>query len=140
MFACLFTLKIENRADTIRGVFKTMHRTRVCIKPMILILVIICLPSIAHADAYTNALYNEAVDLSVDPETDVNMSVAIQKSVVGHGFKQEGFQSMLDERYHGTYVFYKRLSDKNRLVAYETYRETADIESLRLLIMDLLVN
>lgn len=121
-----------------------MRRTLADIKPTppafyFVILVILCLPSFAQADAYTDALQSEAAELSVDPETDANKPATTQKLGVDHSSGQEAFQTMLAKHYHGTYVFYKRLSSENRLVAYEAYKETPDIEPLRRLIMDLLV-
>ncbi|HID82346.1 MAG TPA: hypothetical protein EYH06_04530 [Chromatiales bacterium] len=122
-----------------------MHRTHKYAKPRLpalyfIIFVILCSPSIAQADDYTDALQSEAADLSVDPETDANKPATAQKLVVDHNFGQEAFQTMLAQHYHGTYVFYKRLSSEKRLVAYEAYKKTPMIEPLRRLIMDLLVN
>lgn len=93
----------------------------------------------AHADAYLNALQDEAADLSVDPRTTANKSAA-EKAAENKDLQQDAFESMLDEHFQGTYIFYTRLSDENRALVYQAYTKTPDVNPLRQMIVDLLVN
>lgn len=93
----------------------------------------------AHADAYLDALQDEATDLSVDPKTAASKFTA-EKAADYKGLQQGSFESMLDKHYHGTYIFCTRLSDENRALVYRAYTKTPDINPLRQMIVDLLVN
>ena len=109
----------------------------VMISAVMLLAVIHMMP--AHADAYLDALQDEAADLSVDPETAATKPGA--EEVVGDkNLKQAAFESMLDKHYHGTYIFYTRLSEESRALVYQAYTKSPDVKPLRQMIMDLLVN
>ena len=91
-----------------------------------------------HADAYLDALQDEAEELSVDPETAANKSAG--ETARSGDLSQTAFEKMLDKQFHGTFIFYSRLTEKNRLLAYQAYIKNPDIDLLRKTIMDLLVN
>jgi hypothetical protein len=50
--------------------------------------------------------------------------------------KKQDFEKLLEERYHGSYIFYKKLPERTQLEIYEDYRRGAEIPKLREKIID----
>lgn len=50
--------------------------------------------------------------------------------------KKQDFEKLLEERYHGSFIFYKKLPERTQLEIYEDYRRGAEIPKLREKIID----
>lgn len=98
------------------------------------------------ADAYSDALMEEASGLSVDSQTSSSTQGGASRPVsssdwslsgqsLGEGLpsnlSQEKFEEVLKKLYYGTYAFYSNLTAGDALKVYNAYLETSDIDKIR---------
>ena len=112
-----------------------------------------CLQSgvvLAQEDAYLRELESEAEGVKVDPETDRTQPGPAPESFTGSwgadkqnleeglppGLDREGFDSALEARFYGSYIFYRDLPRKARDEVYQNYTAGAGIDELRKLIIE----
>jgi hypothetical protein len=89
----------------------------------------------AVADGYLDALKAEAT--SVTP-TQLEHRAGSDREGALRTDDQPQMEQWLQQEFMGTYVFYKNLSDRKKLIVYQAYRDGAPIEELRTTINDLL--
>ncbi len=108
------------------------------------VFVLICLSisSGVYADSYLDALESAADDLAVDPATtggeaaepDEQLVEDTAPETVGDmpvGMDQAALELFLEEKYLGSYAFYKRLDVKGKSFIYKEYVNTPSIEHVR---------
>ncbi len=106
--------------------------------------------ALAQEDAYLRELESEAQEVRVDPKTDRTRPEVVPESFTGSwgadkqkleaglppGLGREAFDSALEERFYGSYIFYRDLPRKARDEVYNHYTAGAGIDELRKLIIE----
>ena len=105
---------------------------RACL-PIIFAGLLFYLPAVLAQDAYLDALADEAAHLEDGPSD----TAARDLGGMPKGLDMAGFEDAMKKKFFGSYLFYSKLSDEQKQLAYETYRQDNDIETIRKKIMDL---
>ncbi len=104
----------------------------------------------AQEDAYLRELESEAQEVRVDPKTDRTRPEVVPQSFTGSwgadkqnleeglpsGLGREAFDAALEERFYGSYIFYRDLPRQARDEVYNHYTAGAGIDELRKLIIE----
>ena len=94
-------------------------------------LVLFTCPSWAAEDDYLQSLEMESgkVEQGVDPEVAAKSRSEMQ-------VQRAAFETLLEEEYRGTYVFYKRLNERSRQEVFLRYAGGASMKEVREMIID----
>ncbi|MGF1642012.1 MAG: hypothetical protein ACFCUJ_00100 [Thiotrichales bacterium] len=92
----------------------------------------------AVADAYLDSLKAAAEGVEVDPKTSKASSGADGSNTGGGpdtaiptGLSQPDFESFLQQRYFGSFSFYKKLDAERQRSIYKAYADRPDVEHVR---------
>lgn len=102
----------------------------------------ICLalvPGLSLADAYLDSLQKEASAIKVDPNTAQGQAGATRGAAAGTsstnslppGLSRADFESHLEQKYFGSYSFYKKLDAERQERVYKAYTTRPDAEYIR---------
>jgi hypothetical protein len=109
-------------------------------KAVLLAILLMTSGSTLWADDYLDAIKAEAEGLTVDPKTAIEEGSASVITVDKNVLSRDDFDAMLDKDYHGTFLFYSRLSSSQQEQVYRSYMEDRDISRIRKMIADLIVS
>lgn len=90
----------------------------------------------AQQDPYLQALEGEIEKVEPNAIGDESTFVSTPESRHESAMVRERFETMLQQRYAGTFSFYARLPERSRQAIVAEYRRGADIRQLRQLIID----
>lgn len=108
-------------------------------KSLLLVMCLVGLSGSALADSYLDALDSAADDVAVDPATTGGEALAPEEpreesDISGdmpRGMDQADLELFLEEKYLGSYAFYKRLDVKGRSYIYKEYVNKPSIDHVR---------
>jgi hypothetical protein len=89
------------------------------------------------ADAYMDAIKQEAHKIDQSPETPVRVMGA---GSVSQDSQLAAFEQDLDQHSHGTYLFYKQLPARSQADVLEAHEQGASSDETRRMIMDRFLN
>lgn len=96
------------------------------------------LPLNAFADSYLEQIQEAAAEVELDPQTKgeslSSKRVAVPANVtsdVPSGLSQTDFESFLQQRYFGSFAFYKKLNKSRKEKVYEAYGKKPQIGFIR---------
>jgi hypothetical protein len=92
---------------------------------------------LAEQDPYLQALEGEVEKVEPNEIGEDAAFVSTPESRQEAAMVRERFETMLQQRYAGTYSFYARLPERSRQAIVAEYRQGADIRQLRQMIIDL---
>jgi hypothetical protein len=92
-------------------------------------------------DDYLKSLQGEAENITMDKQTEleaihgkISASVSAQEQIPNSlisGLSIELFEKVLKQNYMGSYLFYKRLNDSQKVEVYSFYQGNPDPDSVR---------
>ena len=108
------------------------HRQRIC-----LILFLVWMPFTVSADAYLDAIQEAADGVNLDPATETESaaghsgSAGVAAKGMPAGMAEKDFASFLQQKYLGSFAFYKKLSSSKKDRVFKAYADQPDIDFIR---------
>ncbi|MGF1546637.1 MAG: hypothetical protein ACFCUG_04890 [Thiotrichales bacterium] len=91
----------------------------------------------AHADAYLDSLKAAAEGIAVDPKTSSGRVGegkgldGVPGTAIPTGLTQPDFENYLQQRYFGSFSFYKKLDAERQSRIFKAYAERPEVEHVR---------
>lgn len=102
--------------------------------PLVLMAIGTVAPPGHAADDYLDAIQSEAGKVGAEPAATDNPAASAARKPAPSG-PVEAFERQLEERFAGTYLFYKRLPPESKEEIYRQFKDGAPIEDVRRTIM-----
>lgn len=93
---------------------------------------ILLAPALSHA-SYLSDLEAEANSTGADTKPEATWTHKQQglSDSFSRGMDQKGFEQSLRDNYYGSFIFYEKLSDWDKMKVFETYQSTNSIDRIR---------